>query len=296
MEEVSYELKISLIEGENAEFNLVFDNTIYSHRLRLSVNTNSDAGNSYSQIQNGFYEYDNKIIDEDWKNIYEEKPVNIYNMDKSVSCTNEEQTVTIFTNGLKEYEKNGDRIDITLLSTTNQLGKPNLLWRPGRASGDTTNAGHIMMPTPLAEEIGLIEYKFGILVNDGPIDEELISKESALRLSQDISYQKQELNKFVNRLDNKIWYDFEYLELPREYSLFENKDNVLMTSIYPAFTNDGGFVIRYSNPTNKDKNLRFEGLGDWEIKYLDAAENEIETDSIIRAYDYKTISISKRVW
>lgn len=296
MEEVSYELKITLIEGENAEFNLVFDNIIYSHRLRLSVNTNSDAGNSYSQIQNGFYEYDNKIIDEDWKNVYEEKPVNIYNMDKSVSCTNEEQTLTIFTNGLKEYEKNENRIDITLLSTTNQLGKPNLLWRPGRASGDTTNAGHIMMPTPLAEEIGLIEYKFGILVNDGPIDEELISKESALRLSQDISYQKQELNKFINRLDNKIWYDFEYLELPREYSLFENKDNVLVTSIYPAFTNDGGFVIRYSNPTNKDKNLRFEGLGDWEIKYLDAAENEIETDSIIRAYDYKTISISKRVW
>ena len=57
IEEVSYDLKITLIEGENAEFNLVFDNIIYSHRLRLSVNTNSDAGNSYSQIQNGFYEY-----------------------------------------------------------------------------------------------------------------------------------------------------------------------------------------------------------------------------------------------
>ena len=294
MEEVSYELKITLIEGENAEFNLVFNNTIYSHRLRLSVNTNSDAGNSFSQIQNGFYEYDNKIIDEDWKNVYEEKPVNIYNMDKSASVTNEKQTLTIFTNGLKEYEKNESRIDITLLSTTNQLGKPNLLWRPGRASGDTTNAGHIMMPTPLAEEIGLIEYKFGILVSDGPINEELISKESVLRLSQDISYQKQELNKFVNRLDNKIWYDFEYLNFSREYSLFENKDDVFITSIYPAFTNSSDFVIRYSNPTKKDVNLRFEGLKDYEIKYLDAAENEIETDSIIRAYDYKTISISKK--
>lgn len=294
LEEVCYELQITLSGKRDPEFKLIFDNNIYSHRLRLSINTNTDCDKSYSQIQNGFYEYTNKIIDENWKNTYEEKPVNIYNMDKSVSVTNTNQTVTVFTNGLKEYEKNGNRIDITLLSTTNQLGKPNLLWRPGRASGDTTNAGHVMMPTPLAEEIGLIEYKFAISVNEGAIDEDLISKQSFFRLSQNISYQKQELNKFVNRLDNKIWYDFEYLNLSREYSLFENKDDALITSIYPAFTNNYSFVIRYSNPTNKDVNLKFEGLEDWEIKYLDAAENEIETDSIIGAYDYKTISISKR--
>lgn len=54
---------------------------------------------------------------------------------------------TIFTRGIKEYQQLDQHIALTLLATTGELGKPDLAYRPGRASGDTTKKGHVLIPT-----------------------------------------------------------------------------------------------------------------------------------------------------
>lgn len=40
---------------------------------------------------------------------------------------------TFYADGLKEYERIENQLIITLFSTTGELGKPNLAWRPGQA-------------------------------------------------------------------------------------------------------------------------------------------------------------------
>ncbi len=47
-------------------------------------------------------------------------------------------SLSLFTNDSREYEYGENKLWVTLLATTDSLGKPNLMYRPGRASGDTT--------------------------------------------------------------------------------------------------------------------------------------------------------------
>lgn len=56
----------------------------------------------------------------------------------------------IFGLGQEEYQFENGKLKVTLRATTDGLGKPNLSWRIGRASGDTTAQDHIMMETKSA--------------------------------------------------------------------------------------------------------------------------------------------------
>src|SRR5699024_6911734 len=129
-------------------------NQILSHRLRLKVDTPKSVDSTVAQIQNGFVENLPSQVDDDWMEDYVEKPHDIQIYDKSVSLVDNNWHLNLFTDGLKEYEFVNNSLYITLLATTGQLGKPNLMWRPGRASGDISKRGHIEMPTPLAQELG----------------------------------------------------------------------------------------------------------------------------------------------
>lgn len=141
------------------------------------------------------------------------------------------------------------------MATTGQLGKPNLLWRPGRASGDTTSLGHQMEPTPMAEELGNNEFKFGLAYFDGEeLSESQIANVADKWLSQSISYQLQTFNLFVNRLDNKIW-DIEFSNDLPPISKNENWLSLNLpcsiSAIYPAYTVKDSYVLRLSNMSDK---------------------------------------------
>src|SRR5699024_5733642 len=127
-----------------------------------------------------------------------------YNFDKVVGMNDEERGLFLISKGMKEYELGNQAFYVTLMATTGQLGKPNLLWRPGRASGDTTSLGHQMTPTPRAEELGANVFEFG-LVTTSHLEENQLAVTAEKWLAPSISYQLQQLNLFVNRLDNKIW-------------------------------------------------------------------------------------------
>ncbi|MEB3362688.1 hypothetical protein SDC49_00305 [Lactobacillus sp. R2/2] len=126
------------------------------------------------------------------------------------------------------------------MATTGQLGKPNLLWRPGRASGDTTSVGHVMMPTPMAQELGVNEFNFGLYVPSGSqLREENLSQVISRWYSPAVSYQMQKHNLFINRLDNKLW-DVEFAPNLPQLNKTENwlniNSDIEVSALYLSYT------------------------------------------------------------
>lgn len=290
---VHFEVELSLGEAGMVEGAVRIDNTVLSHRMRLQVRSGVDSDLSFAQIQGGFMRRERVEAPADWADRYVEKPEPLEIFEKSVSVPSAAGTLTVFVEGVKEYEKLGDSLYLTLMSTTGQLGKPDLAWRPGRASGDTTFAGHIMMGTPLAQEIGKHEVTFAICVSEGDFDELSVARLSQKRLSIPMSYQRQSLNLFINRLDNKIWPEQYPREHVREASLLDLGEGALVSALMPSLYDVSSFVVRLVNPTAREIDipdvLLVEGT------QVTALEDELEAVAKVAPYSFVTVKLPMTV-
>lgn len=256
--EVAYRLVLSFAPGERVlSGKLEINNQVLSHRLRLEMKTGIASSKAHAQIQGGFCYTKNLPIASDWEKEFVEKPVNIYVFDRVVGLHDNSCGMYFFGKGQKNYELVDQSIFITLMATTGQLGKADLLWRPGRASGDTTSVGHQMTPTPMAQELGENLFEFGLaFFANADLQEGKIIREVNHWLAPSISYQMQNYNLFVNRLDNKIW-DVEFPsglpELSRDSSYLNLRlnPNLEVSALYPAYTIDHSYVLRLANETGQ---------------------------------------------
>lgn len=284
--EFKYELTICINKiSKNVFFKLNFNNNIDSHRLRLRINPNSDIANVKTGIQGGFVNVSNLEVDPEWEEKFDEKPVNIYNFDKLLNIKSRDCSFSLYPKGLKEFEFDKKYLYITLLATTGQLGKPNLAWRPGRASGDTTNEGHIMMPTPLAQEHGEWSFEIGMTLDDLEESNRVLAENINMIFDESVSYQKQSLNLFTNRLDNKIWPTELVSDIPRSISILKIASELIVSAVYPS-KDDGQFLIRLFNPLSESIDVA--GKIPERFVRTDILENEILENSIVRGSSYAT--------
>ncbi|MCV3327782.1 alpha-mannosidase [Pediococcus ethanolidurans] len=283
---VSYTLRLSFDEQGLIEGKLDFDNQVYSHRLRLKLNPQIKNAKTIAHIQDGFVQTINHKISDDWEKEFVEKPVNIYSFDKTVSIVGENKHMTFLGKGMKEYEAKNNGLYVTLMATTGQLGKPNLAWRPGRASGDTTNQGHVMMATPLAEELGHNRFEFALSFAEKKFSEHETSMLMHRWLSPSISYQMQKLNLFINRLDNKIWPTEDNPIIPDSFSLLEIQD-LLVAAVYPSYLDADAYIVRIQNPTKQVVKIPEDLLGKADV--VNALEEPVQSDGTIGKYDMITL-------
>ncbi|MDO2192208.1 hypothetical protein Q2442_25680, partial [Escherichia coli] len=68
-----------------------------------------------------------------------------------------------------------------------------------------------------------------------------------------LSYQKQKLNVFIHRIDNKIWPLQNELDVLRKFSLIELYEDLIVSSFYSSYFHEQGFVLRLANPTEQEK-------------------------------------------
>jgi mannosylglycerate hydrolase len=291
---LSIELEIILLKNcDRIEFKCKVDNQIYSHRLRVKINTDIFAKETIASLPFGYIS--RPVIEEevkDWQKNYVEIPIDIEPYDASVSVQCEQYNVTAFSKGMKEYQFIKDSMYLTLFATTSQLGKENLLYRPGRASGDTTRQGHVMIETPMAELIGINEFEFALRVDKGSFNEYDVAKCWQEYTTENINYQTQSLNKFIHRLDNKIQLREKVSESPSEFSLLQVNDEILYSSISPSLYDDA-FLLRVKNPTKEDKLLdKFDFSKFKRVVKVNYIE-EICDDEIyvVSAYDTLTLKI-----
>lgn len=290
----------SIILDQNSDlikFKSNIDNNVLSHRIRAKINTSILSDISIASTPLGFIK--RKILnlkDVDWIDGYEEFPIDIEPFDKSVSIESDELSLSAFSKGMKEYQVIDDKLYLTLMSTTGQLGKPNLLYRPGRASGDTTKKGHVMIGTPMAELQKELEFEFAIYFNDEKFDEETVTQLWEVYTRQYISYQKQTLNKFINRLDNKIQIRENELLNISEFSLFEINSKSTFGSLSPSLYDDNSYILRLQNHTG---NLI--PIENFESEYFSIIEavnyNEERVDhstEFVSPYDTLTLKLKAR--
>jgi alpha-mannosidase len=268
------------------DIELKVKNTVRDHRLRLRLASGIPTAKNLASVPFGFITRQNKPLPVDWEKKYAEKPVNIWPLDNNVTLMDKDQRLTVYTRDIKEYAQDGDAILLTLFATTDQLGKPNLLYRPGRASGDTTNEGHIMIDTPKAELLNqTMRYHLQVVLSRS-LKEEDIPREQEQFSFRPVGYQRQQLNLFFHRLDNKLQDSLvERADLPTELSVYTAPSVGTVSACYPGYFKTAGTVVRLQNATRQT--AVYELKQNQEV--VNALEQAVNYDGRIQPYDAITI-------
>src|SRR5699024_2964285 len=175
-------------------------------------------------------------------------PISIETMQSYVALTNEKTSYAVITEGVREYEIVGEKfekIQLTLFRTFSHMGKEDLLFRPGRASGET------IVETPDAQLLGKINCTFGINIINENLNQVNLSKISKEYLTIIPSYQNSEF------LNGRMIFSQKRQEkcLPKVYSEFELDDTDLGISALKVSEYSGEKVLRIFNPYY-DKNIK----------------------------------------
>lgn len=245
------ELRLKKDDMINVHVNV--ENTILSHRLRFAIRGLQKIDKTLAATPFGSVARDvitQKDI-EGWQTTHVECPIDIETNSGFVSVLAKGKQLVVLNKGVKEYQANEDRIFMTLFSSCGELGKPDLLYRPGRASGDTTKKGHIRMETPLAQVLGTHEFEFAIVFAKN--DDATLCRYLNDFEAPSVFYQNQKMNLFYERIDNKIQFtEIHEDSLPNEMSYFQLDEKLFVSSIYSSLY-DGSMQIRFQAFEHLDK-------------------------------------------
>lgn len=159
-----YELKITLKKGsKQVDCHLVIDNKVMDHRMRAVIHLPFE--NQYSYTDTPFGTIRREVEDphlKDWRERgWREEPTAIYPMLRWVNAHNDNSSWTVFAKGIKEYQLIGEKyqqLALTLFRSVGFLGRPDLLRRPGVASGNAFK----YIPTPDSQLQEKLTFKFAI--------------------------------------------------------------------------------------------------------------------------------------
>ncbi|MGL4108394.1 glycoside hydrolase family 38 C-terminal domain-containing protein [Clostridium sp. LP20] len=248
---IPYELKISLSDKEVIECHLEIDNNAEDHRMRLILNTDVNSHKSLADTAFGVIKRDNtpKHLD-DWRELgWKEEPSPIYPMLHFVAIEDKNSSAVILTKGIKEYEiLDNSKIAITLFRSVGFLGKPDLIRRPGIASGNEFK----YVETPDSQLKGKLKFKFAIKLDD-KIEESYINalwKKYAISIP---NYQVQEINRFTNTLKYFVMHPLRDSVNPVKNIInLDGLNKIVATSIIPIDKNS--YSIRLLNYNDENSN------------------------------------------
>ncbi|MBC1936361.1 mannosylglycerate hydrolase [Listeria grandensis] len=242
--EMLIQTRISLRkEDELIRFDVKVDNQVLSHRLCVTFATEiasrfSTADQLFGVVQRPVRLPEMDVWEEEG---WQEAPISMEPMQSFVSLHDEEHGVAVITEGVREYEiigANYDTIRLTLFRTFSHMGKTDLLYRPGRASGES------IVETPDAQLLGEIRATFAVTLFETTFDKAHIARKAKEYLSPMPVYQ------FSDFLNGRLIYVYrdEEKNLATKYSLeLPNMDNAIMSAVKKA-EDSNGIVIRFFNP------------------------------------------------
>lgn len=172
---------------------------------------------------------------------WQEAPISIEPMQSFVSLHDNEHGVAVMTEGVREYEiigENYDTISLTLFRTFSHMGKTDLLYRPGRASGES------IVATPDAQLLGEVNASFALTLFESSFDEANIAKKTKEYLTNSPVYQ---ISDFLNGRLIYVYRD-EEKTLNNRFSLeLPNIEGAIISAIKKAEDSDA-FITRFFNP------------------------------------------------
>lgn len=247
--EVSYTLELKLVKSSNViQFNLELDNQALDHRMRLVLHTDVKATDSYADTPFGVIKrpVEDKHL-HDWKEIgYLEEPTSMRPMIHFANTHSTDSSWTFITQGTKDFQLIGEEYEdlaITLFRGVGFLGRPDLLRRPGDASGLQTT----MVPAPESQLRGPLSFEGGIIIEDDFDSQEIQSKH--LQLSQkNLFYQNQDINRFTTALQ---YFSINNAEIGIHKPIIKLVDSKVVFSSFQLSSDKKGFELRVYNSTDE---------------------------------------------
>lgn len=227
--EIEYTLTLSLKnDSKRVDMKLSLNNQALDHRMRLVVKTPVKSQVSYADTLFGIVERNNNDPHiHDWRELgWKEEPTEIYPMIHYANTHDLETSWTVMSKGIKEYQVIDSDMYITLFRGVGFLGRPELLRRPGDASGNQFR----YIPTPDSQLLGTLEMELSLIITTdyNPAD---IQREYQMYSVDTPYYQVQTLNRFTNPIQyfqsNKVDHlttlkkSIDLSELPLVFSAIE---------------------------------------------------------------------------
>lgn len=248
-EETSTELPIRVSidlekESKIIKFDVEVDNNVLSHKLSVQFDTEiaskfSYADHLFGAIKRPVELKETKVWEEE---NWDEKPIAIEPMQSYATLSSENKLFSILTEGVREYEIVGNDysvIQLTLFRTFGHMGKEDLLYRPGRASGET------IVETPDAQLLGRIKCDFAIYINsDQGFNDVNLSKIAKEYLTKLPTYQNSDF------LNGRMIFSQKREEknLPRVYNIDGfDAENIGISAIKTS-ENGEYYIARIYNP------------------------------------------------
>lgn len=250
------------------DFNVKVDNKGLSHRLCVLFDSQIVSAFNYADQQFGlikrpnYYEKEMKLYMEsmnnktekkagiqelaNWANdqsTWQEPPISIEPTQSYVSLTDGKTGIAVIPQGVREYEVLDDsKIRLTLFRTYGFMGKENLIYRPGRASGER------IIETPAAQLLKEMELNFGFTsyagdINDSDID--TLAKQYNTNL---------EVYTYAEFLNGRLIFSQREIEgqNAKIHSLFETEGNLVVSAVKKAEEDDGYIIRLYNGKDHKD--------------------------------------------
>ncbi|HCJ4362100.1 TPA: alpha-mannosidase, partial [Listeria innocua] len=285
--EMTIKTLISLRKSEELiRFDVQVINQVLSHRLCVTFATEiaskfSTADQLFAPINRPVRLPEMDVWEaEEWQ----EAPISIEAMQSFVSLHDESHGVAVMTEGVREYEiigENYDTISLTLFRTFSHMGKTDLLYRPGRASGES------IVETPDAQLLGEINATFALTLFESSFDEANIAKKAKEYLSNPPVYQ---MSDFLNGRLIYVYRD-EEKTLDSTYSLgLPVIDGAIISAVKKAEDSDA-FITRFFNPYLQ-KEIAIPEIFQGKERHLDES-NEAETKTTLTHAKVQTYLFEK---
>ncbi|MBI0092096.1 alpha-mannosidase [Lactobacillus sp. M0403] len=228
------------------KFELNVDNRLpKSHRLCIDFDSEVVTNTSIADIQFGTIKrpLTKKQALKDWhqnQGAWQEKPISINTVQSFVAMSDDERGLALIPQGVREYEcigKDNATIRLTVFRTYGMLGKRDLLYRPGRASGDET------VPTPEAELNQHLSFELAMTTMQTGYDQAALASEVKAFETPLQVYQ------YAEFLNGRLTFPFNPVKRTAdpELSLFKT-DNQLVISTVEQTEEGTGYQMRLYNP------------------------------------------------
>ncbi|HEU4993708.1 MAG TPA: glycoside hydrolase family 38 C-terminal domain-containing protein [Gemmatimonadaceae bacterium] len=145
------------------------------HRLRLRFRTGVESGRPIADAAFGPVRREPVRVSE--KELEIEEPPPTAPLHRYVSLFNERAGATLFSDGLTEYETDGDTIALTVLRSVGELSRSDIVERPGHAGWPA--------PTPDAQCLGPFDAELAVMLH-GPASATMI--DAIERAADDVLY------------------------------------------------------------------------------------------------------------
>lgn len=170
---------------------------------------------------------------------WQEPPISIEPTQSYVTLTDGKKGMAVLPQGVREYEiigEHGNQICLTLFRTYGFMGKENLVYRPGRASGER------IIETPDAQLLKEMDFDFGMMTYCGDINHsqvDLFAKQYNTNI---------EVYGYAPFLNGRLIFSQEEVkgQLPKHYSMFETNQQLVVSTIKKAEDQEG-YIIRLYN-------------------------------------------------